>query len=126
MTATRPADDAGVAVVPGAERAGGQGVPGGLSAPPVRGASEAVGSRREILYFVLRSRKVIVAAVSSVRVWASCITEYLMEGSGMTMWVQGAESTEVEQIVSARTAARSLVRDMARQQLQGDQLHAIR
>ena len=63
MTATRPADDAGVAVVPGAERAGGQGVPGGLSAPPVRGASEAVGSRREIIYFVLRSRKVIVAAV---------------------------------------------------------------
>jgi uncharacterized protein YbjQ (UPF0145 family) len=67
----------------------------------------------------------IVAAVSSVRVWASCITEYLMEGSGMTMWVQGAESTEVEQIVSARTAARSLVRDMARQQLQGDQLHGV-
>ena len=62
MTAARPAGDARVAVVPDDLGAGNQGATGGLSAPPVRGASEAVGSRREILYFVLRSRKVIVAA----------------------------------------------------------------
>jgi uncharacterized protein YbjQ (UPF0145 family) len=67
----------------------------------------------------------IVAAVSSVRVWASCITEYLMESSGVTMWGQGLDSTEVEQIVSARTAARVLVRNKAHEQLQGDQLHGV-
>lgn len=67
----------------------------------------------------------IVAAVSSVRVWASCITEYLMEGSGLTMWGQGLESTEIDQIVSARTAARTLVRSQARAQLGHDQLHGV-
>lgn len=67
----------------------------------------------------------IVAAVSSVRVWASCITEYLMEGSGMSMWAGVTDSVEVEQIVSARMAARELVRDNVRNQLQGDQLHGV-
>ena len=67
----------------------------------------------------------IVAAVSSVRVWASCITEYLMEGSGMTMWAQNSDSVEVEQIVSARMAARALVRNSVRAQLHGDQLHGV-
>lgn len=67
----------------------------------------------------------IVAAVSSVRVWASCITEYLMEGPGTMMYGQSNDSVEVEQIVSARAAARELVRQYVRIQLQGDQLHGV-
>ena len=67
----------------------------------------------------------IVAAVSSVRVWASCLTEYFMEGAGLMMYGQSNDSVELEQIVSARTAARELVRQYARTQLQGDQLHGV-
>ena len=67
----------------------------------------------------------IVAAVSSVRVWASCITEYLMEGSGMSAWAANVQSVEVAQIVSARAAARIIVRNYVRAQLHGDQLHGV-
>lgn len=67
----------------------------------------------------------VVAAVSSVRVWASCITEYLMEGPATMMYGASNESIEVEQIVSARAAARELVRQYVHTQLQGDQLHGV-
>jgi uncharacterized protein YbjQ (UPF0145 family) len=64
----------------------------------------------------------IVASVSSIRVWASCITAYLMEGTNFG-WSNNAEPTEVDQIVSAQTNARDIVRAKARSQLHGDALH---
>jgi hypothetical protein len=67
----------------------------------------------------------LVASVASVRVFASCITEYLMEGGGMSMWAQNNDSMEVQQIVSARMAARAIVRNYVRAQLHGDQLHGV-
>ncbi len=67
----------------------------------------------------------IIASVASVRVWASCITEYLLEGLGMSMWAANSGPAEVEQMVSARTAAREIVRAHARQQLDGDALHGV-
>jgi len=63
----------------------------------------------------------IVASVSSIRVWASCVTEYLMEGMGM--WSNSTSPTEIEQIVTAMSQARFMVRTSARDQLHGDALH---
>jgi uncharacterized protein YbjQ (UPF0145 family) len=63
----------------------------------------------------------IVAAVSSIRVWAYCVTEYLMEGMGL--WSNSTAPTEIEQIVSAMSHVRSTVRTSARDQLHGDALH---
>jgi hypothetical protein len=68
----------------------------------------------------------IVAAVSSVRVWAYCITEYLMEGFAGSMWSNATSSSsavEIEQIVTAQTWSRQRVRSLARAQLHGDALH---
>jgi uncharacterized protein YbjQ (UPF0145 family) len=68
----------------------------------------------------------IVASVASVRVWAYCVTEYLMEGFGGSMWTNNANnvnSIEIEQIVTAKTWSRQSVRSSARAQLHGDALH---
>jgi hypothetical protein len=68
----------------------------------------------------------VVAAVSSVRVWAYCVTEYLMEGFAGSMWTTASNSSnavEIEQIVTAQTWSRQRVRASARAQLQGDALH---
>ncbi len=62
----------------------------------------------------------VVAALASVRVWAYCMTEYLMEGS--TMW-GAARPQLVEQVSKAHMAVRQLARKHVRQQLSGDQLH---
>jgi hypothetical protein len=67
----------------------------------------------------------IVAAISSVRVWAYCVTEYLMSRGGVSAWSMDAEVTEIEQIVSARTAAREIVRAHARGVVGGDALHGV-
>lgn len=67
----------------------------------------------------------IVAVVASVRVWAYCITEYLMGGTGVSLWGATNDPVEIEQIVSARTHARNSVRARARAQLHGDALHAV-
>ncbi len=67
----------------------------------------------------------IVAAVSSVRVWASCITQYAIEGTGSLLYGQGSDSFEIEQLVSARMNARELVRHSVKVQLQGDQIHGV-
>jgi uncharacterized protein YbjQ (UPF0145 family) len=64
----------------------------------------------------------IVTSVASIRVWASCITEYLMEGTG-GIWSSGADVVEVDQIVSAQSKARDIARAKARAQLHGDALH---
>lgn len=63
-----------------------------------------------------------VASISSVRVWSSCVTEYLLEGTG-GVWSMSAGVTEVEQMVSAQSAAREIVRSSVRAQLRGDALH---
>jgi hypothetical protein len=65
----------------------------------------------------------VVAALASVRVWAYCMTEYLMEGS--TSWGPGRPQL-VEQVSKAHMAVRQLARKHVRQQLSGDQLHGAR
>lgn len=64
----------------------------------------------------------VAAALASVRVWAYCVTEYLMEG-GNGSWAGYLGSTEVEQVSSAHMAARELARRTVRHQLGGDTLH---
>jgi uncharacterized protein YbjQ (UPF0145 family) len=67
----------------------------------------------------------VVAAVASVRVWAYCMTEYLMERGGTSLWTADSGPVEIEQIVSARMAAREIVRTHARNQLHGDALNGV-
>jgi hypothetical protein len=63
----------------------------------------------------------VVAAMASVRVWAYCVTEYLMEGS--RVWGGASGAHEVEQVSKAHMAVRQLARKHVRQQLSGDTLH---
>src|SRR6202042_1000934 len=65
----------------------------------------------------------VIAAIASVRVWASCITEYLMEGNTYAWGQMGASTYEIDQVSEARLAAKSLARDHARRQLGSDTLH---
>jgi uncharacterized protein YbjQ (UPF0145 family) len=66
----------------------------------------------------------VAAANVSVRVWASCVTGYLMEGTGVSMLGgYNAGAQEVEQITEAHTAVRRLARERVSRQLQGDALH---
>lgn len=67
----------------------------------------------------------VVAAVASVRVWAYCITEYLMGGSGVGVWSSNTSSVEIDQIVRAQSQSRSIVRSSARSQLHGDVLQGV-
>jgi Putative heavy-metal-binding len=66
----------------------------------------------------------VVATMASVRVWAYCMTEYLMEGN--RMWGGPAEPQEVSQVSKAHMAVRQLARKYVRQQLEGDALHGAR
>ena len=66
----------------------------------------------------------IVASLASVRVWAYCITEYLMEGS--LSWGAPSGPHPVEQVSRAHMAARQLARTHVRRQLGGDALHGAR
>jgi len=63
----------------------------------------------------------LAAAMSSVRVWAYCMTDYLMEGGNLTWGVPGAQ--EVDQVVRAHMAVRQLARAQIRSQLGTDSLH---
>jgi hypothetical protein len=65
----------------------------------------------------------VVASLASVRIWAYCMTEYLMEGS--TGW-GSAQPQLVDQVSKAHMAVRQLARKHVRQQLSGDQLHGAR
>ena len=67
----------------------------------------------------------VAAAVSSVRVWAYCITEYQLGGS-TSVWGGQTAVSEVTQVASARTAARQIAREHVRSQLGGDALHGAR
>lgn len=64
----------------------------------------------------------VAAAVSSVRVWAYCMTEYLLGGSS-AMWAGQQGSTEITQVSAARMAARQIAREHVWAQLAGDSLH---
>jgi hypothetical protein len=64
----------------------------------------------------------VVAALSSVRVWAYCVTEILMEGT-MYQWGSGNYPvSEVEQLSRAHVATRSLAREHVRGHLGTDTL----
>ena len=66
----------------------------------------------------------VVAALASVRVWAYCMTEYLMEGQ--MGWGMPGGPQLVDQVSRAHMAARQLARKHVRQQLAGDELHGAR
>jgi uncharacterized protein YbjQ (UPF0145 family) len=63
----------------------------------------------------------VAASMASVRVWAYCMTEYLMEGS--RGWGGPGSPYEVNQVSKAHMAAIQLARKHVRQQLSGDMLH---
>ncbi len=64
----------------------------------------------------------VVASLASVRVWAYCVTEILMEGT-LSAWGGGyIPVSEVEQLSRAHLAARSLAREHVRSRLGADTL----
>jgi hypothetical protein len=66
----------------------------------------------------------VVASLASVRVWAYCMTEYLMEGQvGMGWGYAGNQPQLVDQVSKAHMAVRQLARKHVRVQLAGDELH---
>lgn len=67
----------------------------------------------------------VAAALSSVRVWGSCVTEYLMSGTAAT-WGGGYGPQEVTQVSEAHAAARRIARERVRQQTASDSLHGAR
>ncbi|NNN09926.1 MAG: heavy metal-binding domain-containing protein [Acidimicrobiaceae bacterium] len=64
----------------------------------------------------------IVTSVASVRVWAYCQTEYLMEGTS-GMWSNAVGAAEIMQVVDAQSKVRDLARARVRSSLHGDALH---
>lgn len=64
----------------------------------------------------------IVTAVASVRMYANCQTEYLMEGTG-GMWSNVGGAAEIVQVVDAQSKVRDLARARVRSALHGDTLH---
>jgi hypothetical protein len=64
----------------------------------------------------------VTAAVSSVRVWAYCMTEFLLEGTSST-WGMQLAGAEITQVASAQMAARQIAREHVRAQMAGDSLH---
>ena len=66
----------------------------------------------------------IAAVLTSVRIWANCVTEYLMEG-GMYSW-GGYGPHEIDQVAKAHMTAVALSREKVRAQLHGDTLHGAR
>jgi uncharacterized protein YbjQ (UPF0145 family) len=64
----------------------------------------------------------VVAAVAAVRVWASCITQYLAGGS-TAMWGGQTSGSEITQVAEAQMAVRQLVRERVRGLLDSDSLH---
>jgi hypothetical protein len=64
----------------------------------------------------------VTAAVSSVRVWAYCMTEFLLEGTSST-WGMQLAGAEITQVASAQMAARQIAREHVRAQMARDSLH---
>lgn len=71
----------------------------------------------------------ILATLASVRIWASCVTEYLMEGGsplgGWASQMSGPATREVDQVSDGWAAALDLARFHARSQLDTDNLHGV-
>lgn len=66
----------------------------------------------------------IAAAMSSVRLWASCMTEYELSTSNVLMaQPMGTWQGEVEQLAEGQMAARRLAREHVAAQLGGDALY---
>jgi hypothetical protein len=65
----------------------------------------------------------VVASMASVRVWASCITGYQMEGG--RGWGSSSQASEVTQVTKAHMAVRQLARKHVRAKLAGDALHGV-
>ncbi len=68
----------------------------------------------------------IVGSFVSVRVWASCVTEFLLGGSPLQTWSAPSGPVEIDQLADAHARSRELVRDDARAQLRGGHLRAAR
>jgi len=66
----------------------------------------------------------VAASMASVRVWAYCMTEYLMEGS--RGWGGPTSPYAVDQVSKAHMASIQLARKHVRQQLSGDTLHGAK
>jgi uncharacterized protein YbjQ (UPF0145 family) len=66
----------------------------------------------------------VAASMASVRVWAYCMTEYLMEGS--RGWGGPTSPYAVDQVSKAHMASIQLARKHVRQQLSGDMLHGAK
>ena len=65
----------------------------------------------------------VAAAVSSVRVWAYCITEYQLGGSSRRSGAARRRCRRSTQVAPARMAARQIAREHVRAQLGDDTLH---
>ncbi|HET9078331.1 MAG TPA: heavy metal-binding domain-containing protein [Acidimicrobiales bacterium] len=73
----------------------------------------------------------VVASMASVRMWAVCVTEYLMKGqsygygsvSGYPPGAYGGSGGEIGQMADAQMQARRVARDHARYDLGRDTLH---
>jgi len=65
----------------------------------------------------------VVAAIASVRIWAYCMTEYLMEGRTYAWGQVGGAVSEIEQVTDGHVAVRELAREHVRRQLAADTLH---
>jgi hypothetical protein len=66
----------------------------------------------------------IVALLSSIRVYAYCITDYLMEGRTYAWGFSGPQ--EVDQVSRAHMAVRQLARAQLKNRLGRDSLHGVR
>ena len=64
----------------------------------------------------------IVTAVASVKMWAYCMTEFMMEGTG-GVWANANGPAEIVQVVEAQNKVRELARARVRSSLHGDALH---
>jgi uncharacterized protein YbjQ (UPF0145 family) len=63
-----------------------------------------------------------VAALASVRMWASCVTEYLLGGQAALLGI-GPGDHEIDQLAEARMTALRLARSQVHRQLGADTLH---
>ena len=94
----------------------------GATAPPTPWSTYLAGQRLVKVIEAGFAPVAIVAAVASVRVWAYCMTEYLMGGTA-GFFGGASDPVEIAQIVAAQLTAREIVRSSARTQLHGDSLH---
>ncbi len=72
----------------------------------------------------------VVASMASVRMWAVCVTEYLMKGQpygyGSVYGYGSNDRGEIHQLADAQMQARRLARDHVASSLGGDTLHGAR